>query len=116
MNSMRTSRSTGIIGIDVGTSVIKTALFTLEGNMIGVSSRKTEVVRNRNSFAECDMHDVWAKVQECLQELMHDSRSGQLTICGVGITAQGDGTWLIDENNQPVRPAITWLDGRGAEL
>ena len=113
---MRTSRSTGIIGIDVGTSVIKTALFTLEGNMIGVSSRKTEVVRNRNSFAECDMHDVWAKVQECLQELMHDSRSGQLTICGVGITAQGDGTWLIDENNQPVRPAITWLDGRGAEL
>ena len=32
----------------------------------------------------------------------------------MGVTGQGDGTWLVDGNGRPVRPAILWSDGRTA--
>ncbi len=34
----------------------------------------------------------------------------------VGVTGQGDGTWLVDDDGRPVRPAILWSDGRTAAL
>ena len=32
----------------------------------------------------------------------------------LAITGQGDGTWLIDADGEPVAPAWLWLDGRAA--
>ena len=34
----------------------------------------------------------------------------------IGISAQGDGTWLVDEEGRPVRPALLWLDARAASV
>ena len=35
----------------------------------------------------------------------------------VGLAAQGEGSgWLIDEQNEPVRNAILWLDKRATQL
>ncbi len=33
-------------------------------------------------------------------------------IGAIGVTGQGDGTWLVDGDFRPVRPAILWSDGR----
>ncbi len=34
----------------------------------------------------------------------------------IGITGQGDGLWLLDGAGAPVRPAISWMDGRAGAL
>jgi erythritol kinase len=36
-------------------------------------------------------------------------------VAAMGCTGQGDGTWLVDREGSPVRPAIIWLDGRAGE-
>lgn len=33
-------------------------------------------------------------------------------IAAIAITALGDGTWLLDSERRPIRPALTWRDGR----
>jgi erythritol kinase len=104
-----------IIGIDVGTSVIKTALFAIDGKMLHVTARDSQLIRTFDSWAECDMNDIWEKVAACLGELMANAPPHAHPIRGIGITAQGDGTWLIDRQKKAFRPAITWLDGRVAE-
>lgn len=105
-----------IIGIDVGTSVIKTALYAVNGNLIGLTNRKNIVLRKNHQFAECDMNDIWSKVLQCLKELVETFPAYIARTRTIGITAQGDGTWLIDKENQPVGNAITWLDGRTSSL
>ena len=34
----------------------------------------------------------------------------------VALTGQGDGCWITDEKFHPVRPALSWLDGRAGPL
>ena len=34
----------------------------------------------------------------------------------IAVTGQGDGTWLIDDNDRPVAPALLWLDSRAAPI
>ena len=34
----------------------------------------------------------------------------------IAVTGQGDGTWLIDRDGEPVAPAWLWLDSRAAAI
>src|SRR5690606_20687506 len=34
----------------------------------------------------------------------------------VGLTGQGDGVWLVGAARRPVRPAISWMDGRAVAI
>lgn len=101
-----------IIGIDVGTSVIKAVAFGLDGRPVNTAFRESGVSHPRPTWAETNMTTVLESVLECLQELVEKDPALPRRLSAIGITAQGDGTWLIDGEGQPVRPAITWLDGR----
>jgi len=109
---MKQTVSEGIIGIDVGTSVIKTVLYDRDGELICTVSETSTVQRPKSLWAECDMDDVWQKVASCLCRLVSSMDMSSSGISGIGITGQGDGTWLVDSSHRPVRPAVTWLDGR----
>ena len=37
-------------------------------------------------------------------------------VVGIGITAQGDGLWMVDENMEPVRNGCCFCDGRAAKI
>jgi len=37
-------------------------------------------------------------------------------IAAIGLTGQGDGTWLVDHAGRPVRNAILWMDGRTGDF
>ncbi len=34
----------------------------------------------------------------------------------IGVTGQGDGTWLVDRDNRPVTAGWLWLDGRAGAV
>jgi erythritol kinase len=96
------------VGIDVGTSVVKAAAFDEGGAAIGVESRP----------ARLDVRD--GRVEQDVEEV-YDAVGGVLRALGgrpafVGLTGQGDGVWLIDADARPVRPAISWMDGRAGDL
>ena len=102
-----------LIGIDLGTSMIKAAAFSPEGDCLAVASRKPNLRYLGRERIEQDFEEVVAAVGEVIGEVL--AATGRTPIA-VGVTGQSDGLWLLDERGYPVRPAISWLDGRGAAV
>jgi len=97
------------VGIDVGTSTVKAAAFDSEGRELKVAAR-TVRIGMRGGMVEQDMDEVYGAVVAVLEEV------GGEAVELAGLTGQGDGVWLLDRDGRPVRPAVSWMDGRAAEL
>ncbi len=105
-----------LLGVDVGTSVIKSTLFDDHGVEVAGASQEVVLLHPVEGWVELDMEAVWLSVQETLRIVVATANRRGLTVAALGITGQGDGTWLVDRFGAPVRHAITWLDGRTADL
>ena len=105
---------TTLIGIDAGTSAIKAVAFTLDGVVQAQSAQGTPLSRPEPGWVEQDMEETWVRTATVISEVV-DALPGGADVAAVGVTAQGDGCWLIDDEGQPVRDAILWSDGRASE-
>ena len=101
---------TYLIGIDSGTSGIKAVVFDLDGNELYKAKRKLHGITPYEDWYEEDMHDIWEKCCECLADVLDNINPEN--VAGMGITAQGDGLWMIDSEGNPVRPGMCFCDGR----
>lgn len=104
-----------IIGIDAGTSNVKAVLFNTEGKEVYIESRKNEPIYIGHTHVEQNMNILWEKVAECIKGVVNKGPASPEEILGIGVTAQGEGIWLIDENGEPVQDTILWCDGRAAD-
>lgn len=100
------------VGIDVGTSLVKAAAFDRGGRQLAVEARPVHLDVRRGAV-EQEMREVYAAVVGVLLTL-----TGRLAepVELAGLTGQGDGVWLVDAAGRPVRPALSWMDGRAHEL
>lgn len=105
-----------LLGIDAGTTVIKSTLFDLAGREIAGAAHDSSFLMPHPGWAESDMHTVWQAVQITVRQTLARAAVSPEQIVAIGVTGQGDGTWLVDRAGIPVRPAILWSDGRTAEL
>ena len=103
-----------IIGIDAGTSVLKAVAFTLSGEQLAVSAIPNSPFPLPDGGMEQDMQQTWQSAAEALRGLHHKIPNLAQRVSVIGVTGQGDGTWLIDKDGNPVQPAWLWLDARAA--
>lgn len=102
-----------ILGIDLGTSVVKAATFSREGDVLAVEGRR---VRLYNPRPECSEQDIDETV-EALGAVVRSVLEGtDEPVEAVGLTGQGDGLWLLDGDGRQVRRAATWLDARANDI
>ncbi len=104
-----------VIGVDGGTTAVKAVAFDLSGKVLVVKSQGVDVQYGRLGEAEQDMNAIWEAVCNCLKAVT-ESLDPQTQILAVGLTGQGDGCWLIDEDGKPVRNAAIWMDGRAGDV
>jgi sugar (pentulose or hexulose) kinase len=102
-----------IIGLDSGTSGIKAVLFDLNGNEIAKSGMPLTAKCPVENWYEEDVEEIWDNACKCIKEI--SSRYPADEIAGIGITAQGDGLWLVDENGVPTRNGCCFCDGRAVK-
>ncbi|PKM83077.1 MAG: carbohydrate kinase [Firmicutes bacterium HGW-Firmicutes-14] len=100
------------IGVDAGTTVIKTVLFNDSGEELASASCNVPVMHPNPGWAEQDMDAVWEAAKQTIKEVVAKSALAQGAIKGLGICGQGGGSWFIGKNGLPLRPAALWLDGR----
>lgn len=103
-----------LIGIDAGTSVIKAVAFDLAGNMLGIAHRRNSYTTLPNGGVEQDMQRTWDDTAAVLRALADDVPGLRERAVGMGVTGQGDGTWMIDGAGTPVHDGWLWLDARAA--
>src|ERR1700758_1061113 len=105
-----------IIGIDAGTSLIKTVAFTHDGQQLGDFSLPNSYSSSPGGHVEQDMSRTWTDTAAALRGLVAAVPDLSSRLAAIAVTGQGDGTWLIDEDGRPVAPALLWLDSRAAAL
>ncbi len=100
-----------LLGLDAGTSVVKAVAFSADGDVLRVAGRPMRTVVPSPGRNEQDLEAVIAACGEVIREV-----SAGEPVELLGITAQGDGLWLLDANGQAVRPPILWSDARAAAI
>jgi xylulokinase len=100
------------IGIDVGTSSIKSVLVDAEERLVASAQVSLVVSRPQPGFSEQAPEDWWHATLVTLDEL-HRLAPGEMSaVTGIGFSGQMHGATLLDRSGQVLRPCILWNDGR----
>lgn len=103
-----------IIGVDAGTSVIKAVAFDLAGRQLAASAVRNSYRQGANGSATQSLSQTWADCAAAIRGLSDRLDNLAARVVAVAITGQGDGTWLVGADDQPVGDAWLWLDARAA--
>lgn len=103
-----------LIAVDSGTSVVKAVAFTASGSAVADAARPNRIERGAGGAVEQDMARTWDDCRQVLAAL--SERLDGASVAALAVTAQGDGTWLVDRDGAPVAPALTWLDARARDI
>jgi erythritol kinase len=105
-----------LIGIDAGTSVIKSVAFTTTGEQIAIAAIPNMYETLTDGGVEQDMMRTWRDTAQTLKQLSEKIPKLASRLVAISVTGQGDGMWLIDKDGDPVAPAWLWLDARAASI
>ncbi len=102
------------IGIDLGTSSVKILLVRRDGEIEKTVSREYPISYPHSGWSEQNPVDWYNQTIDGLKELLSGVDTD--TVKGISFGGQMHGLVLLDENDEVIRPAILWNDGRtGAE-
>ncbi|MDO6711489.1 xylulokinase [Aliiglaciecola sp. 2_MG-2023] len=98
------------LGVDLGTSGIKIILMDEIGNIIDSESEALQVSRPKHLWSEQDPQHWWSACDAAMQKLAKRNQMQQIK--SIGLSGQMHGATLLDSENNIIRPAILWNDGR----
>ena len=112
--AQRSPRKDMIVGIDSGTSVIKAVAFDLSGRQLHSAAVANRYATTTAGAATQPLGQTWADCAGALRALGDKVTGLAQRTAAIAVTGQGDGTWLVGPNNEPVADAWLWLDARAA--
>lgn len=98
------------IGVDLGTSAVKLLLMSGDGTIENVVSKEYPLFFPHPGWSEQKPEDWWDAVVEGIRELVEGFDKSQ--VAGISFGGQMHGLVILDENDNVIRPAILWNDGR----
>ena len=104
------------LGVDAGTSVVKAVLLDETGAALVVNGRDLGLQHGEGRPGRAGRGRGARAVGDVVGAVLEQARGRRRRPDLVAVTAQGDGCWLVDADHHPVRPAVSWLDGRAADL
>ncbi len=98
-----------LIGIDIGTSATRAVLIGADGAVIGSAVRRHGVSEPHAGHAEHDAELIWwNETRDVLSEIAARYPGEVAKLSAIGISAVGASIVPVDENVQPLRPAILY--------
>ena len=101
------------LGIDLGTSGVKAILLSEEGEVIASHGEPLQVNRPHPLWSEQDPASWWRATDAAVLAL--GQKHSLSNVRAVGLTGQMHGATLLDKQQNILRPAILWNDGRSAQ-
>ena len=101
------------IGADLGTSSVKLLLMDETGDIKKIVTREYPISYPQTGWAEQNPEDWYAGFVDGMKELVEDCDKSQID--GISFSGQMHGMVILDENDEVIRPAILWNDGRTQE-
>lgn len=102
-----------LLGIDIGSTVLKAAIFDLEGNELGEYGELAKNYSPQPGFYERDMDEKWSASLSAIQQVIEKVEIDGKEISAISLTGHGNGVHLLDQEGKPVRRTIEGADSRG---
>ena len=104
-----------IISVDAGTSKIKVVVFSTDGDELMVVTKDSRIVKEKGRM-EIDMMELWQSVALGIRDSIINSGIDRKSIKAVVFSAQGEGSWVVDKDYNPLGNAILWNDSRAEDI
>ena len=98
------------IGVDLGTSAVKLLLMNEDGKIENIASREYPLYFPNPGWSEQNPQDWFEQSMEGIKELLAGYPKEE--VAGISFGGQMHGLVVLDEQDQVIRPAILWNDGR----
>ncbi len=98
------------IGADLGTSALKLLLVSSDGKILNTVTKAYDVSYPHPGWSEQSPADWWKAFTEGVSELTKGFDKEK--IAALSVAGQMHGLVVLDENDEVIRPAILWNDGR----
>lgn len=101
------------IGVDLGTSAVKLLLMDEKGKIHKIVSKEYPLYFPHPGWSEQRPEDWFERSMEGLKELLSECDRSQ--VAGISFGGQMHGLVVLDKEDNVIRPAILWNDGRTTE-
>lgn len=101
---------TTLIGLDIGTTGCKAALFDSDGTLMTSARREYPISIPNPTWAEQNAEIIWTLAQEALTEII--AQSSTRKVAAVGLSVQGEAIIPVNNKGTALRPAILGMDTR----
>lgn len=101
-----------ILSVDLGTTSCKTVLFDTDFNVVATSKRAYDTSYSYAGWAEQPAYQWWEALRENTQEVLEKSAIDPAKVIAVGIDAFSTTVLPVDQDGDPLRPGLIWMDRR----
>jgi len=100
------------IGIDIGTSGVKSLLIDESQNIIATAHHSIKISRPHTGWSEQNPED-WIEATKATLDSIKQSHAKQMSaILGIGLSGQMHGATLLGKKDEILRPCMLWNDTR----
>lgn len=104
-----------IIGVDIGTTSVKTILYNDNGKIIESSNLGYPLYQDTPDMAEEDPDDIFSAVTNGINTVMRKSKIEANSLKGISFSCAMHSLILLDKNKKALTRAITWADNRASQ-
>ncbi|HGN2040155.1 TPA: xylulokinase [Proteus mirabilis] len=101
------------LGLDLGTSSVKAIIMNEQGDVVASHSIPLTLSRPHPQWSEQDPQVWWQATDEAIKQLSRTQPMEQIQ--AIGLSGQMHGAVLLDAQQNILRPAILWNDGRSVK-
>ncbi|MDX4948652.1 xylulokinase [Proteus mirabilis] len=101
------------LGLDLGTSSVKAIIMNEQGDVVASHSIPLTLSRPHPQWSEQDPQAWWQATDEAIKQLSRAQPMEQIQ--AIGLSGQMHGAVLLDAQQNILRPAILWNDGRSVK-
>ena len=105
-----------LLGIDIGTSSCKVAVFAADGTVVTAKNAEYEVFRPHQSWAEQDPEDWVSGVYDCIRRVFAETDVKPEEIKGIGVDGQSWSAVAIDKDGKVLINTPIWMDMRAQDI
>lgn len=105
-----------LLGIDIGTSSCKVAVFDITGRVVAQSVKEYNVYYPAPDYVEQNPEEWWRGVCEAVKEVIHNGGIDAGKISGIGIDGQSWSSIPVDRYGNVLYNTPIWMDTRAAEI
>ena len=101
-----------ILGLDLGTTHIKAAVFDDHGRVVRQASRPVSLYTVPGGGVEQDLEEIWSATVASIREASGADLADHIR--AIGVSSQGGAMQLMTASGQCLGRIVSWLDQRGS--